>query len=948
MKELSPIKNKVQGICICIILLCFLCLVTTETKAHPRDRYPEQKPLVVLTNRDFPPYEFLNEDGEPDGFLNELIKAILDKMEIPYILTTKENYQATYWFEKGEADLIVDPVFVPHQQPCYTSRSILDYYRLKVATNINATPIETLGQLKNAEKLVVGEYDHAGIKTLEELRPDSAFEMVSPKEAFRMLSSGERYYMLGGDEPLKWSIHQLGLTDSIVLSPLSIILGEFHFVAHDKELIDLIDDYYARMDQNGELYQIRQKWFNPEEAKNNMPYTVLFSTILLILFVIGLVYINRKLHKKEDHANRETEELHHMMQLALLQSDYDVMEYDLVNDKITNTHGNMLPEGGINFQQLQDHIYPDDREKILKNINLLKEGKLKTCELSMRWRSYKQENPDEPRWIYITGHLLAEKDSSGQVRYLVSTLKDITHEHEEEEKARELTNRFEKIFETTLVAMSFYEKEGRLLALNTNMRKLSGYDEASDDSFFHTVRLQDAPIFKGDFDPSSPYHMHVCQHMYYPDLGIDRYIEVRILPTYENGELLYYVVTARDITAERAMYMELYNQEKELRVSNEKRPKYESELRYLLENSNMWVWNSSLTEKKLHFSRTLQENEFTLTFEEFINNIFEEQRALAMNAFRNMVGTDENFNITLHFRRSPVNPDPQWIAISGIPMHDEKGQLTGHFGIVRDVTELMEKQEKLRQETSRAEDSGKLKSVFLANMTHEIRTPLNAIVGFSDLLQVIDTTEERREFMRIIRNNCDMLIRLINDIIEASNMNRGPLSIEADDVDFAIAFNDICQTLAQRVQEPGVEFIVDNPYKSFPTHLDKGRLQQVITNFTTNAVKYTHEGHIKVGYRCEENKRSDNGKTSTGIYMYCEDTGAGIPKDKHSSVFDRFVKLNDFVQGTGLGLSICKSIADRCGGHIGVTSEGEGHGSTFWIWIPCETSQLVAQDTSNI
>ena len=106
--------------------------------------------------------------------------------------------------------------------------------------------------------------------------------------------------------------------------------------------------------------------------------------------------------------------------------------------------------------------------------------------------------------------------------------------------------------------------------------------------------------------------------------------------------------------------------------------------------------------------------------------------------------------------------------------------------------------------------------------------------------------------------------------------------------------------------------------------MDSGRIQQVITNFVTNAVKYTQQGHIKVGYREEGN----------GLYIYCEDTGTGIPKDKCEKVFDRFVKLNDFVQGTGLGLSICKAIIDQCHGKIGVNSE-EGKGSTFWIWIPC-------------
>jgi signal transduction histidine kinase len=142
-----------------------------------------------------------------------------------------------------------------------------------------------------------------------------------------------------------------------------------------------------------------------------------------------------------------------------------------------------------------------------------------------------------------------------------------------------------------------------------------------------------------------------------------------------------------------------------------------------------------------------------------------------------------------------------------------------------------------------------------------------------------------------------------------------------------VVFDDICLSLAQRVQEPGVEFQKDNPYPTCPATLDKGRVMQLLTNFVTNAVKYTREGHIRVGYRKEQRNGID------GLYFYCEDTGAGIPKDKQAAVFQRFVKLNDFVQGTGLGLSICKSIVDRCGGEIGVTGD-VGVGSTFWFWIP--------------
>jgi signal transduction histidine kinase len=180
-----------------------------------------------------------------------------------------------------------------------------------------------------------------------------------------------------------------------------------------------------------------------------------------------------------------------------------------------------------------------------------------------------------------------------------------------------------------------------------------------------------------------------------------------------------------------------------------------------------------------------------------------------------------------------------------------------------------------------------------------------------------------------------MLMRLINDILEASSMGQS-LAIKPEECDFSPVFDDICQTLAQRVQEPGVEFVKDNPYPTCPTVLDKGRVQQVLTNFVTNAVKYTHQGFIKVGYHWERRAKFDGSGEADGLTFYCLDTGAGIPKDKQASVFERFVKLNDFVQGTGLGLSICQNIVERCNGHIGVTSEGEGHGSTFWFWIPCE------------
>ncbi len=495
----------------------------------------------------------------------------------------------------------------------------------------------------------------------------------------------------------------------------------------------------------------------------------------------------------------------------------------------------------------------------------------------------------------------------------------------------ELTTRFERLFSQALVAISFYDKNGVFIDMNHKMREIVGISDDDDDNFFTTANLSDYELIKGDFSLKGDAWLHACQHLAYPAFGLDKYIEFRIRPVFDNGALQYYIMTARDVTSDRQLYLEQAKVNRELQQANEQINEHEEELTYLLNSGGLWLWRSNLEKKEISMSRSLKHTDYTVSFERFLQSICPDDYQLSMQEFNNMKGSENVYNRIVHMQNIPISDQPMWLSVTGVPTYDAAGQLSGHFGIVRDITSLLSIQEQLRRETARAEDSGKLKSAFLANMTHEIRTPLNAIVGFSDLLQVVESADERREFIRIIRNNCDMLIRLIDDIIEVSNIDQGPLRIEAADVDFAAAFRDICQTLSQRVQNPQVRFVIDDPCQTLIIHADKGRLQQVITNFTTNAVKYTHQGHIKVGYRYQDK----------GLLMYCEDTGSGIPEDKQDAVFERFVKLNDFIQGTGLGLSICKNIAEACGGRIGVKSQGEGKGSTFWIWIPCECRLLI-------
>ena len=901
-------------------------LTATAQQIH---EYTEEQPLVIVSDWEFPPYEFSNDKGEPDGYNIEVLNIILDRLNIPHRYVMQEWYMATETFERREADLIFALSFNYMKRPYVMTRNLLHFYRIVSVRRPEKKPLTKINLLGEEDTLIMKANDYAPIRILmTNPHPPFTIEYHSPKDALTGVQRGTYDYFLWGEIPIQRKLKEFGLED-LATDITDIPPGELRLIGYDKELIDAIDDEYARLEQAGQLEKIYDKWFHPEREHNDASPIPIY--IIVGAIIVGLIslLLSRLIRIRVQKTIDKRKDINNMMTQALSMGNYYVIEHDLRTHLAHNVYGNMLPPEGLTTEEFIERILPGQRDDIRDLIQKLTEG-LKIAEMKTQWNAGTAEKPE---WRYLHGHAIVETEG-GKPRYIVDSVKDVTHDIKEERNTRETGERYIKIFKTSLIAMSFYDANQKFIDANDQMRKLSGIDILGDDIYRQT-RLENMPILQNDFSPESHDDFHVCQHLEIPQAGIDKYIEFRIYPVLDNDQIIYYIITARDITNERLLYLEQRKHDIEMHKISDAANKFENQLQYLLEKSKMYVWRFGFEDKVIHLSRSLRKVEFSFSRDDYyIENINPDERDSNFGNLYQLMMKGQEFNTVYHFNKTPVSSEPSWLALSGIPVRDSEGNLTGYFGVVRNITELVSIQQKLKEETTRAEDSGRLKSVFLANMTHEIRTPLNAIVGFSDLLPVVDTQEERMEFIRIIRNNCDMLLRLINDILEASSMGQA-LAIKPAECDFAQVFNDICQTLAQRVQEPGVEFIKDNPYTTFRTTLDKGRVQQVLTNFTTNAVKYTHEGHIKVGYR-QETRTIGNNQPQNGLYFYCEDTGAGIPKEKQASVFERFVKLNDFVQGTGLGLSICKAIAERCNGEIGLTSEGEGHGSTFWLWIPCE------------
>ena len=615
------------------------------------------------------------------------------------------------------------------------------------------------------------------------------------------------------------------------------------------------------------------------------------------------------------------------MTMALNISGNHVMCLDLKANRVYDLHGKAMFGNNVGIEVCYNYVHPDDCEKFRSFIRRLSDGTDMEAECHYRW-NYNYTGQGEPDWHDMYLCAIAEYEDGKPVN-IIATVNDETETKRKEREVEQVSERYRSIFENSIIGMSFYTPDGWLIDANRIMRQICNFDSDTGDAFFSKVNLFDMTPFNEVLDREHPEDYWACSLSVIPERNMRVFLEISVHPIYdEKGKLMYISVTANDVTEERNMYLNVMENDAKMKKMNEAIRNYEAELRYMLQASRMQTWRISLEREVLEFYDGL--NTVVRSFDlNQMQKIFVDQENEFVKALSNPSEALKKPLVyvgQMHPMVTQSSTENQWLQINCIPEFDEQGKLLGAFGVWRNINDLMGKQDQLRRETRRAKESGQQKSLFLANMTHEIRTPINAIVGFSEVLSSLPTAEEKKEIIQIIKNNCDMLLRLINDILTASSLESGHMDIKPVEVDFAKAFNELFESLKPRVQEPGVEFIKDNPYDTLPIKVDVDRVSQVFTNFMTNAVKYTNEGHIKVGYKQQDG----------GLYFYCEDTGAGIPKEDQDKIFERFVKLNDYVQGTGLGLNISKAIVEAFHGQIGVNSEGAGQGSTFWFWIPCD------------
>ena len=397
--------------------------------------------------------------------------------------------------------------------------------------------------------------------------------------------------------------------------------------------------------------------------------------------------------------------------------------------------------------------------------------------------------------------------------------------------------------------------------------------------------------------------------------GFLRSIDTMKMLVPREGKAPYLLGMSWDITRQQQIEEELYENNKRLALSCQAGKIYP------------WIWDIINETAELSLTRNGEIIHTFISHESFTEKIHPDEQQMYRDVVNAFARGDAD-SLRLSFRCRYFSDEYVWLEkIGEVYEYDKDGRPSKAIGILRDITADKRHEEDIRAKHL-AEESDRMKSAFIANMSHEIRTPLNAIVGFSTFLAQAEMEEEKEEYLRIIQSSNEFLLQLIGDILDISKIESGKLEFVYTTFRLNEIFGPQERAFSLRA-EPDVKVIFETDGNDYYIESEKTRLMQVLTNFLSNAVKFTSAGSIRYGYKV----------TDTGLYAYVTDTGTGIGKDHLTYIFDRFVKLDMFKQGTGLGLSICKTIISILKGEIGVESE-EGKGSTFWFTIPCRPQKV--------
>ena len=666
-------------------------------------------------------------------------------------------------------------------------------------------------------------------------------------------------------------------------------------------------------------------------------YALALSAVLLVVILVVVLY-NRVYMRRANEANARRKEQNAHLALVLQAGRLRIWKY-----LPATRHYLFLSEEGtmeqrynpIDFQQFFER---DDFERLRTAIFDICEGKQNSAVLTL------VSNAKDDAFLrhYEMTVSVDRRDSRGRVTSILGIQHDVTDEYRRLETVNQLLLRYHTVFSTSLVDMLYYDNKGVLQDINERACQAFGVPNREyvlnnkfllkNNPFFADLSLEmmdntrtSCIVDFGDYtDPV--YHID--------ELGLTdkkMYYESTINPIRDaNGNLEGVYMAGRDITEMVVSYRRQKEGAEKLRKVNEDIRQYISNINYALRISDIRMVNYYPKSFTLEMSDNITQSQMKLSQLRCIR--------LATPRFRRTVSSVLNrmdhlspYNIQVNIETEIRDKKGRqiWLLFNLVPMLDADGKVERYFGMCRNMTDMVETENRLAVETKKAQETELLKQSFLSNMSYEIRTPLNNVVGFAGLFNTPHDEADEPAFVEQIKTNSNNMLTLVNDVMLLSSLDANMVEYRKDDIDFAQIFASHCQ-MGWSNANPQIKTIIDNPYESLVVNIDMEHVGKVIEKLCWLSALTLKEGYAKARY---EYRRGE-------LLITIEDTGDGIPEEGMAHIFDRFVhNIDNHLLGTGLDLPIVQAIVRQMGGTIEIESKLH-QGTTAWVSIPCEAKNI--------
>ena len=627
---------------------------------------------------------------------------------------------------------------------------------------------------------------------------------------------------------------------------------------------------------------------------------------------------------------------HKEADLALLESEQKfrgIFENASVGIVLCDTEGNIVDInnelcllGGYSFNEiiqlnLYDITHPDDFEKVIEQLQLLKDGEKDSYRINKRMKC----KNGTFKWINVL--VAAKRNDLGILEGFQIMVIDISERVEMDQCLKESEQKFRGIFEGASIGIALSDIERNAIDVNDELLRIGGYsydefiklnseDITHPDDLVNEIELRKL-LKEGKKESYRINKRMKCKN------GTYKWVDT-LVTTKRNssGNLNGFLVMVIDIS-ER---IEIDNRLKQ----NEKR------LSIAIEGANIGTWDWDLKTNKVHTNALwmsklgYQANDIVHDMEWWLENAdptdVERCKALMISHIN---GDQMIYQAELRVKNKKGNYF--WIQDNAkVIERDTEGNPLRISGIHIDISEIKKTEKELIIAKEKAEESNQLKSEFLHNMSHEIRTPMNGIIGFSELLSgVEDNPEKQHYYTTIIQNSSKQLLRIIDDILEISRLDTKQIKLNQEEFSLNNFILELFSVFDLKSKERNIPIYVKNSLSDLESVIvtDKTKLHKIISNLLENALKFTNKGFIELGYYIKQET----------LILYVKDTGIGIDKKNKEKIFERFSQeTNDVASshgGLGLGLSISKENARLLGGSISLESE-KGKGATFYVHLP--------------